>query len=130
MAYPTREIFQLDIDKILNLKSEDYNVFIEDARKFADNDNTTPNQIRNFYDDMICPLKNKEGVNLISDIGKIRIMLAYAKGRNNISETFYKNLDNFCNKLMINMSKDRLKRFVDFMEAFVAFNKLKNSNKR
>ena len=121
----------LDIEDILNKKQEDYLDFIEKAKNFAKESRENANQIRNFYDGMIIPLKEKSedsDMNKQMEIlAKLKIMLAYARGRKNVKDVFYKNMDGFCNALMKNCTTERIKRFVEFMEAFVAYNKMEGS---
>lgn len=122
---------EVDVEKVLNIKQEEYNEFIEQAENFAEGlgkKSDKPNQIRNFYDEFICkiePSKENENIPLI---GRLKIMLVYAKGRENISMSFLKNMEKFCDSLMNDCSENKLKRFKEFMEAFVAYRKIYGGN--
>lgn len=119
-----------DVERILDCESKDYDFFIKEAENWAniERQKETPNQIRNFYDDLILTIKEDETAK--SDIGRLKIMLAYAKGRKNIKTTFFENMNALSEGLMKNPSKNRIKNFKNFLEAYVAYTKLYSKDKQ
>lgn len=115
--------FYINSDLVYNVKEKDnYNNFFKHAEEFAKNNKESPNQIRKIYDEI---LKINEN-NMNKNLAFLKVKLAYAFGKKNIKKGFY----NCMKKLIENVkSKEDLEIFKDFMEAFVAYNKVYGEDK-
>ena len=125
--------FDLKVQEIiLAYKRDEYKEFINYAEKFAENSkNVSSNQIRQFYDEIIDIYENKNNVKEIKKgLTFLKVKLTYSQARKVITEDFSRNLQKFID-LVINNSEDiekNFKIFKEFMEAFVAYNKLYSKN--
>ncbi len=105
-------------------KNNKYNVFVEEAEKFAKNNKDISNsQLRKFYDEVSSKEKlNKNNFQKVLPFLKVK--LAYALGRGNIKQDFYKNMVMLIDETL--KSEENIVIFQEFFEAIVAYNKSLN----
>src|SRR3989344_5048778 len=117
---------KLDVNLILNTKSEDTERFLGKAEQFTEevinpkNSKISTNQLRDLYE-LILTLKEKDCENPKRQIAKILIKLEYAYRRGNLNSNFYEELKNLLENLLRQPESTKIKNFVDFMEAVVAY---------
>ncbi|MEM4330577.1 MAG: type III-A CRISPR-associated protein Csm2 [Candidatus Pacearchaeota archaeon] len=110
-----------DLDLILNGTSEKTREILDIAKKFTEKYSVTQNQLRKLYDLIIDLPEDK---NPRKKIAKVIIMLEYAKNRKSINNNFATELNKLLEKVLDNAEdNNKIKNFVDFMEALVAYSK-------
>ena len=106
---------------ILDSGMESTEDFLNEARSFAFNSKISANQLRDLYD-LILELRNPSEPK--RKIAKILIKLEYAFRRKNVQEEFYYGIKPVLETLLKNSNDlQKIKNFIDFMEAVVAYSK-------
>lgn len=118
-------------DKILEVTSEGYSEFSEEAKKFViaidrTKNKVNTNQLRNFYD-LIINSKDSAYPEKKKNLFRLKILLEYSLGRELIDSSFNKTIQALIKTLEEENDEQKFmvkfENFCDFMEAFVAYNK-------
>ena len=118
---------RLDVGLILDSGMEKTEDFIKEAENFASDPKITTNQLRDLYD-LVIILRDIPADSAKRQIAKILIKLEYAYRRQSIkSQEFYNKFKHLLETLLKSSDdKKKVRNFIDFMEAVVAYSKDKN----